>query len=61
MNKKTFTVTFTENEAAVLLNLLDGSVRHFGRQAAASVAHLEQKILAAQKATPELNTIKTGE
>lgn len=66
MNEKIFTITFTENEVAVLLNLLDGSVRHFGRQAAASVAHLEQKLLAAQKprdlsiaSIPPEGTIKT--
>lgn len=47
MNEKTITLTLTENEAGVLLNLIDGSVRHFGRQAAQSVAFFDQKIQAA--------------
>lgn len=66
MNEKIFILTLTDNEVSVLLQLLDGSVRHFGRQAAASVAHLEQKLLAAQKprdlsigSIPPEDTIKT--
>lgn len=59
MNEKITNLQLSENEIAVLTNLIDGAVKFFGLQAAASAAHFQQKILAAKKA-PD-NTIKTGE
>lgn len=49
-NEKTITLTLTENDAAVLQNLLDGAVKFFGRQAAQAVAVFDQKITAALSA-----------
>lgn len=61
MSEKTITITITENEAGVLQNLLDGAVKHYGRQAAQAVAFFDQKIQEAAKLAASENKIKTGE
>lgn len=66
MNEKITNLPLTGNEIAVLTNLLDGAVKFYGLQAAASAAHFQQKLLAAQPprdlsvgSIPPEDTIKT--